>query len=88
MRTPRAVDSLQVRRKRYLTASEREIYRQRRAPAVDAGGAGEAEAPAAAPARPTWARRRAARLGRPPGGWRLTLYTIIFEADTRAGALF
>ncbi|MCP5256436.1 MAG: methyltransferase domain-containing protein [Burkholderiaceae bacterium] len=39
MRTPRAVDSLQVRlRKRYLTASEREIYRQRRAPAVDAGG--------------------------------------------------
>jgi len=44
--------------------------------------------PAAAPARPTWARRQAARLGRPPGGWRLTLYTIIFEADTRAGALF
>ena len=28
------------------------------------------------------------RVGRPLGGWRLTLYTIIFEADTRAGRLF
>ena len=30
----------------------------------------------------------AVRFGRPLGGWRLTLYTIIFEADTRAGRLF
>lgn len=28
------------------------------------------------------------RYGRPLSGWRLTLYTIIFEADTRAGRLF
>jgi voltage-gated potassium channel len=27
----------------------------------------------------------AERFGRPLGGWRLKLYTIIFEADTRAG---
>jgi len=27
-------------------------------------------------------------LGKPLKGWRLTLYTIIFEADTRAGRLF
>ena len=30
----------------------------------------------------------AERFGRPLGGWRLKLYTIIFEADTRAGRLF
>jgi len=30
----------------------------------------------------------AARLGRPEEPWRLRLYTIIFEADTRAGRLF
>jgi voltage-gated potassium channel len=30
----------------------------------------------------------AARLGRPMGSWRLRVYTIIFEADTRAGRLF
>jgi voltage-gated potassium channel len=30
----------------------------------------------------------AARFGRPLGGWRLRLYVIIFEADTRAGRLF
>jgi|KBSSwiStaDraftv2_1062776.scaffolds.fasta_scaffold01546_10 voltage-gated potassium channel len=30
----------------------------------------------------------AARFGRPLGGWRLKLYTVIFEADTRAGRLF
>ena len=30
----------------------------------------------------------AARFGRPEGSWRLRLYTIIFEADTRAGRLF
>ncbi|MFY7939974.1 MAG: ion transporter [Burkholderiaceae bacterium] len=29
-----------------------------------------------------------ARFGRPLSGWRLRLYTIIFEADTRAGRLF
>jgi voltage-gated potassium channel len=39
------------------------------------------------------ARRRAResdseRFGRPPGGWRLDLYSMIFESDTRAGALF
>jgi voltage-gated potassium channel len=28
------------------------------------------------------------RLGRPEGSWRLAAYTIIFEADTRAGRLF
>ncbi len=28
------------------------------------------------------------RLGRPQTGWRLTLYTVIFESDTRAGRLF
>lgn len=28
------------------------------------------------------------RFGRPDAGWRLRLYTIIFEADTRAGRLF
>lgn len=27
-------------------------------------------------------------LGKPPSGWRLRLYTVIFEADTRAGRLF
>ena len=27
-------------------------------------------------------------LGKPLTGWRLRLYTIIFEADTRAGRLF
>ena len=27
-------------------------------------------------------------VGRPEAGWRLRLYTIIFEADTRAGRLF
>lgn len=30
----------------------------------------------------------AERFGRPLSGWRLRLYTIIFEADTRAGRLF
>lgn len=28
------------------------------------------------------------RFGRPPGGWRLALYRVIFESDTRAGRLF
>ena len=30
----------------------------------------------------------AARFGRPEGSWRLRIYTIIFESDTRAGRLF
>jgi voltage-gated potassium channel len=30
----------------------------------------------------------AGRFGRPAGGWRLKLYTIIFESDTPAGVLF
>jgi voltage-gated potassium channel len=30
----------------------------------------------------------AARFGRPEGSWRLRVYTIIFESDTRAGRLF
>jgi len=30
----------------------------------------------------------AASFGRPAGGWRLKLYTVIFESDTRAGLLF
>lgn len=30
----------------------------------------------------------ASRFGRPSGGWRLKLYTIIFESDTPAGVLF
>ena len=39
-----------------------------------------------APARP--ADVLLARLGRPDEGWRRQLYTIIFEADTRAGRAF
>lgn len=30
----------------------------------------------------------AQQLGEPPTGWRLRLYNIIFESDTRAGRLF
>jgi voltage-gated potassium channel len=30
----------------------------------------------------------AAHLGRPEGGWRLKLFSIIFESDTRAGRIF
>ena len=33
-------------------------------------------------------RMTAGELGKPLAGWRLRLYTIIFEADTRAGRLF
>ncbi len=33
-------------------------------------------------------RPEAERLGRPLSGWRLKVYTIIFEADTRAGRAF
>ncbi|WP_085318166.1 ion transporter [Derxia lacustris] len=32
--------------------------------------------------------RTAPQLGKPLEGWRLALYTVIFEADTRAGRLF
>lgn len=39
-------------------------------------------APSATPVDP------AERFGRPLGGWRLRLYTVIFEADTRAGRWF
>ena len=42
--------------------------------------------PPAAPPGPPPAG--AARFGKPLQGWRLRLYTIIFEADTRAGQLF
>ena len=38
--------------------------------------------PPAAPTEP------ADRFGRPPTGWRLRLFTVIFEADTRSGRLF
>jgi voltage-gated potassium channel len=37
------------------------------------------------PAQPT---EPAERFGRPLGGWRLRLFTVIFEADTRSGRLF
>ena len=43
------------------------------------------------PAMATPASPRAERAdepGRPAAGWRLQLYTVIFEADTRAGRLF
>ena len=30
----------------------------------------------------------AARFGKPPGGWRLKLFRIVFESDTRAGRIF
>ena len=38
------------------------------------------------PPRPVQAHAR--ELGRPIGGWRRRLYTVIFEADTRAGRAF
>ena len=38
------------------------------------------------PSRPVESQSR--ELGKPLSGWRLRLYTIIFEADTRAGHLF
>jgi voltage-gated potassium channel len=31
---------------------------------------------------------RAVQFGKPAGGWRLRLYTIVFESDTRAGRMF
>ena len=44
-------------------------------------------APAALPP-PGVERSNAAWLGRPYGGWRLRLYTVIFESDTPLGRLF
>jgi voltage-gated potassium channel len=46
------------------------------------------ESARAASARDWGAAADAERFGRPERGWRLRLYTIIFEADTRAGRLF
>ncbi len=41
------------------------------------------------PAIPSSANQEvASRFGKPAQGWRLTLYTVIFEADTRAGRAF
>jgi voltage-gated potassium channel len=40
------------------------------------------------PVPPFSADVTAARFGRPQGGWRLKLYSIIFESDTPAGILF
>jgi len=37
---------------------------------------------------PAAADNAAARYGRPDGGWRLALYKVIFESDTRAGRAF
>jgi len=45
-------------------------------------------APAATRAAPRAADDAAARYGRPAGGWRLALYKVIFESDTRAGRIF
>ncbi|MCR5867757.1 MAG: ion transporter [Aquincola tertiaricarbonis] len=51
-----------------------------RVPGAAASQAPDAQGPSAdAVAQP---------FGRPSGGWRLSLYTVIFEADTRAGRLF
>lgn len=40
------------------------------------------------PVDPIARPKKAERFGRPESGWRLRLYTIIFESDTRAGRLF
>lgn len=40
------------------------------------------------PDTPALAPQTPERFGKPAEGWRLRLYTIIFEADTRAGLLF
>src|SRR5687768_16816074 len=42
---------------------------------------------AAAPADPVL-QDDEIRFGRPAGGWRLQLYTIVFRSDTHAGKLF
>ena len=40
------------------------------------------------PTPPAQSTEPAERFGRPLGGWRLRLFTVIFEADTRSGRLF
>ncbi len=42
----------------------------------------------AEPKTPAYQVQSATQYGRPEAGWRLRLYTVIFEADTRAGRLF
>lgn len=46
------------------------------------------QTPATSSALPSASAVSAADLGRPSSGWRLKLYTVIFEADTRAGKAF
>jgi len=43
---------------------------------------------AAVPPMESYADAEAIRYGRPAGGWRLRLYTIVFQSDTPAGKLF
>jgi voltage-gated potassium channel len=43
---------------------------------------------ARAPKRDPYAASDAVRYGKPAGGWRLRLYTVVFQSDTRAGKLF
>ena len=38
--------------------------------------------------RDAYAASEAVRLGKPAGGWRLRLYTIVFQSDTVAGRIF
>ena len=45
-------------------------------------------APEATRAAPGAVDDAASRYGRPTGGWRLALYKVIFESDTRAGRIF
>ena len=51
-------------------------------------GSASRERVSAASQRDWGAAADARRFGRPERGWRLRLYVIIFEADTRAGKLF
>ena len=51
-------------------------------------GSASRERVSAASQRDWGAAADAQRFGKPERGWRLRLYTIIFEADTRAGKLF
>ena len=43
---------------------------------------------AAAPPADPFSELNAVRFGRPRGGWRLRLYTVVFESDTQAGRTF
>src|SRR5687768_12245100 len=43
---------------------------------------------AAVPPMESYADSEAIRYGRPKGGWRLSLYRIVFQSDTHAGKLF